>query len=58
MKGHILGGTIVTLKGRNLGAKLLDIQHNVTIAGVACTPYSDLYKPARQWVSKICTCCQ
>lgn len=48
MKGHILGGTIVTIKGRNLGAKLLDIQHNVTIAGVACTPYSDLYKPARQ----------
>jgi len=48
MKGHILGGTIVTLKGRNLGDKLLDIQHNVTIAGVACIPYSYLYKPSRQ----------
>lgn len=48
MKGHILGGTMVTLKGRNLGAKLSDILHNVTIAGVACAPNRDLYKPARQ----------
>ena len=48
MKGHILGGTSVTIKGRNLGAKFTDIEHNVTIAGVACAPVSELYKPARE----------
>lgn len=53
MKGHILGGTFVTIQGKNLGAKLSDIQHNVTIAGVACEPNSGLYKPAREIVCKL-----
>ncbi|XP_052083139.1 plexin-A4-like isoform X3 [Mytilus californianus] len=47
MVGHVYGGTIVTIKGRNLGAELADVQNNVTIAGVACVPVRELYQPAR-----------
>ncbi|XP_071156701.1 plexin-A4-like isoform X1 [Mytilus edulis] len=48
--GHVYGGTIVTIKGRNLGTEFVDVQNNVTIAGVACRPNSDLYQPAREIV--------
>ncbi|XP_063438884.1 plexin-A4-like isoform X2 [Mytilus trossulus] len=48
--GHVYGGTIVTIKGRNLGAEFVDVQNNVTIAGVACVPNGDLYQPAREIV--------
>ncbi|XP_063422459.1 plexin-A4-like [Mytilus trossulus] len=48
--GHVYGGTIVTIKGRNLGAVFVDVQNNVTIAGVACVPNGDLYQPAREIV--------
>ncbi|CAC5406678.1 PLXNA [Mytilus coruscus] len=47
MVGHVYGGTIVTIKGRNLGAELADVKNNVTIAGVACVPVKELYQPAR-----------
>ncbi|CAC5406679.1 PLXNA [Mytilus coruscus] len=47
MVGHVYGGTIVTIKGRNLGSELADVRNNVTIAGVACVPVRELYQPAR-----------
>ncbi|VDI05347.1 plexin A [Mytilus galloprovincialis] len=48
--GHVYGGTIVTIQGRNLGAEFVDVKNNVTIAGVACYPNSDMYQPAREIV--------
>ncbi|CAC5406684.1 PLXNA [Mytilus coruscus] len=47
MVGHVYGGTVVTIKGRNIGAELADVKNNVTIAGVACVPVKELYQPAR-----------
>ncbi|XP_063422333.1 plexin-B-like [Mytilus trossulus] len=51
--GHVHGGTIVTIKGSNLGAEFIDVQNNVTIAGVPCRPVGELYKPATEIVCKL-----
>ncbi|KAK3101853.1 hypothetical protein FSP39_006810 [Pinctada imbricata] len=51
--GHYLGGTHVTITGTNLGSSFQDIDHNVSIANIACAPIRELYQPAKQIVCKI-----
>lgn len=44
------GGTRVTIYGTNLGLSFSDMEDNVQVAGVQCTPVEDGYIIAEQWV--------
>lgn len=43
LSGPLDGGTLVTIRGRNLGRRLSDVAHGVWIGGVACEPLADRY---------------
>lgn len=42
------GGTLVTIRGENLGLDFHEIQGNVKVADVECTPVLEGYIPAEQ----------
>lgn len=52
LSGPIQGETNVTIEGTNLGSKFEDIENAVTVAGVVCTPYRELYSPSRRIVCR------
>lgn len=43
LSGPLDGGTLLTIRGRNLGRRLSDVAHGVWIGGVACEPLADRY---------------
>lgn len=43
LSGPLDGGTLVTIRGRNLGRRLSDVAHGVWIGSVACEPLADRY---------------
>ncbi|KAG7253833.1 hypothetical protein CRUP_036634 [Coryphaenoides rupestris] len=46
--GPTEGGTLVTIQGLNLGLSFAELQGNVEVAGVTCTPLEDGYLAAEQ----------
>ena len=44
------GGTNVTIEGANLGKTFADIEKAVTVAGMPCHPYAELYVQTRRIV--------
>uniref|UniRef100_A0A1A8UH63 Plexin-B1 n=1 Tax=Nothobranchius furzeri TaxID=105023 RepID=A0A1A8UH63_NOTFU len=44
LSGLLAGGTLVTISGSNLGQKVEDILHSVSVAGVSCNVLPDLYE--------------
>lgn len=51
LRGPREGGTLVTIRGENLGLDFHEIQGNVKVADVDCTPVPEGYIPAEQWVT-------
>ena len=47
------GGTNITIQGVNLGKSFEDIARGVTVAGMACDPYQDLYERTEKIVCKV-----
>lgn len=47
------GGTNVTIQGINLGKTFLDIYAGVSIAGLPCQPYPELYVRTKQIVCRV-----
>uniref|UniRef100_A0AAQ5ZWK4 Sema domain-containing protein n=1 Tax=Amphiprion ocellaris TaxID=80972 RepID=A0AAQ5ZWK4_AMPOC len=47
------GGTLVTIRGENLGLEFREIQGNVKVAEVDCTPIREGYIPAEQIVCEM-----
>ncbi|KAL1461083.1 hypothetical protein WDU94_013014 [Cyamophila willieti] len=47
------GGTNVTINGINLGKKFQDIKTVVSVAGIPCRPYVNLYKQTTQIVCQV-----
>ena len=47
------GGTNITITGVNLGKSFEDIARGVTVAGMACDPYPDLYENTERIVCKV-----
>ncbi|KAM6216563.1 plexin-D1 [Rhynchocyon petersi] len=50
LSGPLDGGTLLTIRGRNLGQRLKDVTHGVWIGGVACEPLADRYTVSEQIV--------
>lgn len=50
------GDTNITIEGINLGKKFEDIYNGVSIAGINCEPYSQLYIKTTQIVCRVCCC--
>ncbi|KAK7895344.1 hypothetical protein WMY93_020669 [Mugilogobius chulae] len=48
LRGPREGGTLVTIRGENLGLDFSEIQGNVKVAEVECTPIREGYIPAEQ----------
>lgn len=48
LRGPREGGVLVTIRGENLGLEFTEIQGNVKVAGVDCTPIREGYIPAEQ----------
>lgn len=48
LRGPREGGTLVTIRGENLGLDFHEIQGNVKVADVECTPVPEGYIPAEQ----------
>lgn len=48
LRGPREGGTLVTIRGENLGLDFHEIQGNVKVAEVGCTPVLEGYIPAEQ----------
>lgn len=48
LRGPREGGTLVTIHGENLGLDFREIQGNVKVAEVDCTPIREGYIPAEQ----------
>ena len=48
VSGPTEGGTMVTIQGLNLGLSFSELQGNVEVAGVACTPQEEGYITAEQ----------
>ena len=48
MAGPLEGGTLVTIQGLNLGLSFSELEGNVEVAGVRCTPQEDGYITAEQ----------
>lgn len=48
LRGPREGGTLVTIRGENLGLEFREIQGNVKVAEVDCTPIPEGYIPAEQ----------
>uniref|UniRef100_A0AAY4CEE6 Plexin-A4 n=1 Tax=Denticeps clupeoides TaxID=299321 RepID=A0AAY4CEE6_9TELE len=53
LRGPREGGTLVTIRGENLGLSFQEIQGNVKVADVECTPVPDGYIPAEQIVCEM-----
>uniref|UniRef100_A0A8C7ZEQ5 Plexin-A2 n=1 Tax=Oryzias sinensis TaxID=183150 RepID=A0A8C7ZEQ5_9TELE len=51
--GPVEGGTLVTIKGLNLGLSFSELEGNVEVAGVQCTPKEEGYITAEQTNSEI-----
>ncbi|CAL8382070.1 unnamed protein product [Boreogadus saida] len=51
--GPTEGGTMVTIQGLNLGLSFSELQGNVEVAGVACTPQEEGYITAEQIVCEM-----
>ena len=47
------GGTNITIHGINLGKNYEDIARGVTVAGMACDPYRELYEQTSKIVCKV-----
>ena len=47
------GGTNITITGVNLGKTFQDIARGVTVAGMACDPYQELYEQTSKIVCKV-----
>lgn len=43
LSGPLDGGTLLTIRGRNLGRRLSDVVYGVWIGSVACEPLADRY---------------
>ncbi|KAF6100644.1 plexin D1 [Phyllostomus discolor] len=50
LSGPLDGGTLLTIRGRNLGRRLSDVAHGVWIGGVACEPLADRYTVSEEIV--------
>uniref|UniRef100_A0A2K6N8N2 Plexin D1 n=1 Tax=Rhinopithecus roxellana TaxID=61622 RepID=A0A2K6N8N2_RHIRO len=50
LSGPLDGGTLLTIRGRNLGRRLSDVAHGVWIGGVACEPLPDRYTVSEEIV--------
>lgn len=48
LRGPREGGTLVTIRGENLGLEFSEIEGNVKVAEVDCTPIREGYIPAEQ----------
>lgn len=48
LRGPREGGTLVTIRGENLGLDFKEIQGNVKVAEVDCIPIREGYIPAEQ----------
>lgn len=48
MRGPREGGTLVTIRGENLGLDFSEIQDHVKVADVQCVPVLEGYIPAEQ----------
>uniref|UniRef100_A0A8K9V7Y4 Plexin-A4 n=1 Tax=Oncorhynchus mykiss TaxID=8022 RepID=A0A8K9V7Y4_ONCMY len=53
LRGPREGGTLVTIRGENLGLDFSEIQGNVRVAEVDCTPVREGYIPAEQIVCEM-----
>nr|XP_023686880.1 plexin-A4 [Paramormyrops kingsleyae] len=53
LRGPREGGTLVTIRGENLGLEFREIQGHVRVAEVDCTPVPDGYIPAEQIVCEM-----
>ncbi|AWO98076.1 putative plexin-A4 [Scophthalmus maximus] len=53
LRGPREGGTLVTIRGENLGLEFKEIQGNVKVAEVDCTPIREGYIPAEQIVCEM-----
>uniref|UniRef100_A0A8C7Z3Z0 Plexin A4 n=1 Tax=Oryzias sinensis TaxID=183150 RepID=A0A8C7Z3Z0_9TELE len=53
LRGPRDGGTLVTIRGENLGLDFREIQGNVKVAEVNCTPIREGYIPAEQIVCEM-----
>uniref|UniRef100_A0A8C7ZCH0 Plexin-A2 n=1 Tax=Oryzias sinensis TaxID=183150 RepID=A0A8C7ZCH0_9TELE len=51
--GPVEGGTLVTIKGLNLGLSFSELEGNVEVAGVQCTPKEEGYITAEQIVCEM-----
>ncbi|CAB1427975.1 unnamed protein product [Pleuronectes platessa] len=51
--GPLEGGTLVTIQGLNLGLSFSELEGNVEVAGVKCTPQEDGYITAEQIVCEM-----
>jgi plexin A len=47
------GGTNITIRGINLGKTFADIYSGVSVAGISCEPYKDLYVKTKQIVCRV-----
>uniref|UniRef100_A0A452USP1 Plexin D1 n=1 Tax=Ursus maritimus TaxID=29073 RepID=A0A452USP1_URSMA len=50
LSGPLDGGTLLTIRGRNLGRRLSDVAHGVWIGSVACEPLADRYTVSEEIV--------
>eukprot|EP00064_Thunnus_orientalis_P005180 superscaffoldBa00000497_g5194 len=53
LRGPREGGTLVTIRGENLGLEFREIEGNVKVAEVECTPIREGYIPAEQIVCEM-----
>lgn len=50
LSGPLDGGTLLTIRGKNLGRRLSDVVHGVWIGSVACEPLANRYTVSEQIV--------
>ncbi|XP_019392531.1 PREDICTED: plexin-D1, partial [Crocodylus porosus] len=50
LSGPLEGGTLLTIRGRNLGRRFSDVIHAVKIGGVKCLPLQDRYMVSEEIV--------
>ena len=48
LSGPLDGGTLLTIRGRNLGRRFSDVAHSVWIGSVACEPLADRYRVSEE----------
>uniref|UniRef100_A0A8C0P458 Plexin-D1 n=1 Tax=Canis lupus familiaris TaxID=9615 RepID=A0A8C0P458_CANLF len=50
LSGPLDGGTLLTIRGRNLGRRLSDVAHGVWVGSVACEPLANRYTVSEEIV--------